>query len=170
MDLKLYRVCRARKSPEECLKHVNNSTFADDVIQDLDFIHVKACLVMRRRFNFRPETFFENRIVVNYEVPLYNWKYPKCVACRGEFNLFQCVNQSDCQHIFCLGCMLPTMLNTTTAGFVRYFEKDFTSIDFTSNDFTSNQILVRITSNEFTSKVILHRNEFTSKMILLRMT
>ena len=37
------------------------------------------------------------------------------MACTGEFNLFQCVNQVDCQHIFCLGCMLPTMLNTTTA-------------------------------------------------------
>ena len=49
----------------------------------------------------------------------YDWgPYQKCGQSYTERNLYQCVDKSECKHIFCLGCLLVTM-NSNVNDYVR---------------------------------------------------
>ena len=67
-------------------------------------------MALKRRFEVKPETYEENQKSVDYEMEWYDWvPFPKCGQCFTECNLYQCVDKSECKHIFCLHCVLFTM-------------------------------------------------------------
>ena len=72
--------------------------------------HHKECFDMyldaKRRFTAKPNTYAEYQKPAAYEMEWYKWEFAKCAKCGGEFNLYQCIDKSDCKHVCCLKCFL----------------------------------------------------------------
>ena len=74
---------------------------------------------MKRRIKLKPETVAEYTAPVNYEMELYNWThFDTCVKCMSEINLVQCIDKSDCSHIFCLHCALEALNDVNFSDYI----------------------------------------------------
>src|SRR3977135_2930192 len=83
------------------------------------FANIEKLLGAKRRFELCPKTFAEYRGPADYEMDWYDWKpHVKCRRCHTELNLHQCVDKSECKHIFCLACLLDTV-NSDILNYVR---------------------------------------------------
>src|SRR3981189_633079 len=72
-----------------------------------NYRELELLMVVKRLFLRKPHTYAEYENSVDYEMAWYDWgPFPKCEHCRTEHNIYQCVNKSECKHIFCLRCLL----------------------------------------------------------------
>jgi len=116
-ELRCFEYAYKSKSLENVMKNIDGSlkwhfdNFAKENFSGQHKVYFDNVLAIRRRFLNRPNTFEECQKPSTFELEWHDWKYLKCENCNNEFNLYQCVNKSECKHLCCLKCFLETAID-----------------------------------------------------------
>src|SRR3977135_4151462 len=112
-ELFVFEFCERLPSLKRVMEHIMQQLKQQHGAWDdwrRNFTYIEKLVLTKRRFELRPETFKEYSTLVDYEMEWYDWKpHVKCGQCSTVLNLYQCVDKSECKHIFCLACLIETM-------------------------------------------------------------
>ena len=110
-ELECFSLCHYEASVKDVLTHIDGclsyhvATFSKNGFNGRGLSRFNKLMAWRRRFVVRPSTYDECKKPAVAELDFYNWdNHPKCAKCDSEYNLHQCVNKSECEHICFLKC------------------------------------------------------------------
>jgi hypothetical protein len=116
-ELECFQIVYGRDSLDQVLETLDNEikwkfeSFTTENFRGDCKVDFEMALIIKQRFVRRPNTFEECKKPATYEIGWYDWNFPKCANCANEFNLYQCVNKSECQHICCLNCFFQRIVD-----------------------------------------------------------